>query len=505
MSEEKGDAGIDLHHAEQCSKVVCDASELERTIDWKQGLAIALGVPLLILPSLGYFPLWVSSAAIIVWGLSVFQGFMQNLAYGELATAFPHASGLPGFAQNVFKTKDYTGKYDKSKLIGGFSAWSYWFAWNPVLAIFAILVGGYMYNLFPILAETFTEYQLSLVAGIVIFGGLILVNYRGLEGGALAGYILAAISLLPLIVITLAPFATGDVVMSNITSQWLPADWAWDAHHILILFGLFAMAQWSACAWETAAIYGPEYKNPGSDVPKALFVCGVVCFFSFVLVQAAVIGVLGVEGTIAQPISPMIPVAQAAFGSAGAVVAIVMLIAAMVLIIQTAYLGSARAMHSMATEGNLPKIFGKLNSSGTPIVAMVVIGLFNLLLISMGTPTAILAASAIGYTCANGISLFAYVKAKLNPEMAALDRPFKAPTGWKNIALLFGIFNIPLCLVGVVYLNSLEVGWTSTWVGFIVLALYLPMWFYSRNEAHKEKETISAVSLVSSISSSKKK
>jgi len=333
MSEEKGDAGVDLHHAEQCSKVVCDASELERTIDWKQGLAIALGVPLLILPSLGYFPLWVSSAAIIVWGLSVFQGFMQNLAYGELATAFPHASGLPGFAQNVFKTKDYTGKFDKSKLIGGFSAWSYWFAWNPVLAIYAILVGSYTYNLFPILAETFSEYQLSLVAGIVIFGGLILVNYRGLEGGALAGYILAALSLLPLIVITLAPFATGDVVMSNITSQWLPADWAWDAHHILILLGLFAMAQWSACAWETAAVYGPEYKNPGSDIPKALFVCGVVCFFSFVLVQAAVIGVLGVEGTIAEPISPMIPVAQAAFGSAGAIVAIVMLIAAMVLML----------------------------------------------------------------------------------------------------------------------------------------------------------------------------
>jgi hypothetical protein len=89
--------------------------------------------------------------------------------------------------------------------------------------------------------------------------------------------------------------------------------------------------------------------------------------------------------------------------------------------------------------------------------------------------------------------------------MAALDRPFKAPAGWKNIALLFGLFNIPLCLVGVVYLNSLEVGWTSTWVGFIVLALYLPLWFYSRNEAYKEKDTISAVGLVSSISSSKKK
>jgi len=106
-------------------------------------------------------------------------------------------------------------------------------------------------------------------------------------------------------------------------------------------------------------------------------------------------------------------------------------------------------------------------------------------LIFMGNPAAIVAASAIGYTCANGISLFAYVRAKKHPAFAALERPFKAPRGWKNVAMLFGLFNLPLCLVGVVYLNSLEIGWTPTWVGFIVLALYIPIWFYSQNETRR--------------------
>ncbi len=183
----------------------------------------------------------------------------------------------------------------------------------------------------------------------------------------------------------------------------------------------------------------------------------------------------------------MLPLAQAALGSVGAYIAIIMLVAAMVLIIQTAFLGSARAMHSMATEGNLPRIFGKINANGTPVFAMMVIALFNLGLISFGTPTAILAASAIGYVCANGISLFAYFKAKSNPRLAALDRPFKAPSGWKNVALLFGLFNLPLCLIGIVYLNSLEIGWTSTIVGFIVLGLYIPLWFYSQHEVHVAK------------------
>ncbi|MTI62410.1 APC family permease [Methylophaga sp.] len=464
---------------------VHEHESLERSIDWKQGLAIASGVPLLILPSLGYFPMWVAAAAILVWGLSVLQGFMQNLAYAELATTFPKASGLPGFAQHVFKTKDYQGDFDKGKLIGGFSAWSYWFAWNPVLAIFAILVGSYLHGLFPELGSLFTEYQLSLLSGIVIFSGLIIINFFGLKDSAVLGYILAGVSLVPLVVMTVVPFTSGSVEFSNITNNWLPADWSWDLHHILILFGLFAIAQWSACAWETAAIYGPEYKQPAKDVPKALFVCGAICLLSFVLVQAAVIGVLGVEGVLAEPVSPMIPVAQAAFGDAGSVIAIVMLIAAMVLIIQTAYLGSARAMHSMATEGNLPRVFGKVNNHGTPVVAMITIGLFNLVLISMGTPAAILAASAIGYTCANGISLFAYVKAKRHPNFSELERPFSAPKGWKNVALLFGLFNIPLCLIGVVYLNSLEVGWFSTWIGFIVLSVYLPLWLYSQHESRQ--------------------
>ena len=466
-------------------KLPPEDGHLERSINWKQGLAIALGVPLLILPSLGYIPLYLSAAAILIWGLSVLQGFMQNTAYAEMATTFPKASGLPGFAQHVFRTENYKGKYDKGKLIGGFSAWSYWFAWNPVLAIFAILVGGYLHGLFPVLGETFSEFQLAFISGAVIFGGLFVVNWFGLKEGAILGYILAAISLIPLIVLAVAPFATGHVELANITGSWWPSDWAWDLHHVLILFGIFAIAQWSACGWETAAIYGPEYKNPSKDIPKALYACGIICFFAYILVQAAVIGVLGVDGVIAEPISPLIPVAEAVFGQAGSIVAIIMLIAAMVLIIQTAYLGSSRAMHSMATEGNLPKVFGKTNRHGTPFVAMVVTAAFNLVLISMGSLTAILAAAAIGYTCANGISLFAYVKAKKHPSFANLERPFKAPKGWKNVAIIFGLFNLPLCVIGVVYLNSLEIGWTPTLLGFIVLALYIPIWFYSQHESRR--------------------
>ncbi|WMW21702.1 APC family permease [Methanolobus mangrovi] len=477
--------GIDWEHGAQCSKVICDPQELERTIDWKQGLAIALGVPLLILPSIGYLTSYVWSFAIVIWGATVLLGFLQNFAFGELATVFPKASGLPGYTQTVFgsdKDKNNKGKFKFGKFIGGFSAWSYWFGWSPVLAIYAILISSYIQGMVPSLAGI-NSTLLALVVGGFIFGSLAIINSKGLKNGAAAGFILAAISLIPLLVITIAPFFTGDFQMVNITSSWFPTDWSWDWEHILILLGLLAMAEWSAAAWETAAIYGPEYKKPSSDVPKALLVCGAICLVLYVLVQTSVIGALGVDGVLAEPISPMLPLANMSLGPIGASISIVMLIGAMLLIIQTAFLSSARSIYSMSVEGNLPSFLSKLNSHGHPMNAMIVDALFNMFLILLGTPTAILAASAIGYICANGISLYTYVKVRNDPEFSKLERPFKAPRGWKKVALATTILNTPFFLIGIVYLNSLELGWATTGVGFFMLCLFIPLWFYSQREA----------------------
>ncbi|WNY26434.1 APC family permease [Methanolapillus ohkumae] len=464
-----------------------DSNTLQRTIDWKQGLAIALGVPLLILPSIGTFATYLWAFAIIAWALSVLQGFLQNLAYGEMASTFQDVSGLPGFAQAVFGSGT-----DKGKFLGGFSAWGYWFAWNPVLAIFSVLIGSYLNGLIPAFAGI-SPMWLSLGAGIIIFAFLMLINSRGISSGATVGYILAIFALIPLIIITIAPFFTGAFHIENITNSWFPTDWSWDMAGILVFLGIMATAQWSACAWETAAIYGPEYKNPKKDVPKALFSCGIICLITYVLVQASVTGTLGVDGIIASRVSPLLPMATMIFGDIGGPIVIVMLIAAMILIIQTAFNGSARSMHSMAAEGNLPSFFGKLNKNGVPMTAMAVIAVFNVILIVLFSmaggaagPAAILSASAIGYVVANGISLAAYYKAATDPKFKNLERPFKAPKGWKFVAILFAIVNIPFYLIGIVYLNSLDSGWGPTLLGFVVLAAFAPLWWYAQKEVKKK-------------------
>ncbi len=484
-------SGVDWEHGPQCSKVICEAKKLERTIDWKQGLAIALSVPLLILPSIGYLTNYVWAFSIVVWGLTVLLGFFQNISFGELATVLPKSSGLPGYTQIVFGSNTGENKSEKSRLmgkfIGGFSAWSYWLGWSPVIGIYAILIGTYLHGMLPIFSAI-PQTLFNLAVGALVFGFMIIINSKGLKNGATLGYILAVVSLLPLVIITLAPFFTGDFHLTNITGAWLPQDWNWDLKHILIILGLFAMAEWSAVAWESAAIFGPEYKNPNTDTPKALLVCGLICLVLYVLVQTSVIGALGVKGVLADPVSPMLPLAKLSLGSVGGSIAILMLVAAMVLIIQTAFLSSARSIYSMAIEGNLPSVFGKLNANGNPVNAMIADGLFNMFLIFLGSPTAILSASAVGYIVANGMSLFAYVKSKKDPEFSKLERPFKAPHGWTEIAFATGILNIPLFLIGIIYISTQESGWIATAVGFVVLLLYVPIWMHLQNESKIEKK-----------------
>ena len=62
------------------------------------------------------------------------------------------------------------------------------------------------------------------------------------------------------------------------------------------------------------------------------------------------------------------------------------------------------------------------------------------------------------------------------------------------LPLSSGSLTLPLCLIGIVYLNSLEVGWASTIVGFVVLALYIPCGSTLRKRSFGDRERKIAVS-----------
>jgi amino acid transporter len=456
-------------------------------------MLIALGVPVLILPSIYDVAdiLWAFS--IFLWTMSVIQGFIQNVAFGEMTTVFPGATGLPGCAQMVYSPAVRKGRYDRGKMIGAFCAWSYWFTWTPVVPVFTITMGDYLRAFVEPLAGV-DPTVLNLILGVMIVSVMVFIGARGLSGGALVGLLLALVSLVPMVIILAAAFPTGEFHLDNITGSVLPPTWNWGPVDIVMLFGCFGLAQWCACAWETAAIYGPEYKDPGRDVPKALFSCGLICLVLYLFVSTAVFGSLGVDGISEHGYATLVPIAEGVFGDIGGLIALVLLLAAMLLIIQTAFLGSSRTLYCMGREGNLPSFFSRVNKHGMPIVGLCTIALVSLVLILVGNPVAILAASGMGFCIALSIASAAYVTSRTSPRFKDLPRPWSAPRGWKYVAGCMAIYQGFVLLPCLMYWSYVRYGFSSVIVGSIIILAILPIWVvtqakeYDADAVTKEEE-----------------
>jgi len=464
-------------------------SQLERTVSWKDGMFVALGVPLLIVPSLYDVGSMIWGLCIFTWTVGVLQGFVQNIAYAEMVTTFPQATGLPGCAQAVFNSPNVEpGKIDKSKFIGAFASWCYWFAWTPVVYIFSGLIVEYIGVLFDLTLGEWEYVGLSMAVIIVVVVGMFILSSRGLEGGGKIALILAVVSLIPVIAILLGDI--GNFSFDRIADAWrFPVEGFDSAMSVVLVLGCFGLGQWSSCAWETAAIYGPEYKDPGKDTPKALFGCGIICLLMYFLVPFLMYGEIGQEGLLEAGYHSLYPVALQAFGEIGGFVAIIVLIIAMILIIQTGYLGSSRALYSMSMEGNLPKWFGKLNSHGMPTNAMLFVSIFNSLLMLvlcilpiLGADTSVmtvLSASAMGYAIANFVALAAFVKSRRDPRFKDLPRPYKAPGFYTYVGMIMCVLQLVLlcCLVYWSYVASGD-SILPTILGAVILLCFVPVWFW---------------------------
>ncbi|MBR2093539.1 MAG: amino acid permease, partial [Candidatus Methanomethylophilaceae archaeon] len=159
---------------------------LARTLTWKQGLIVAMGVPILIIPSVADVsgPMWALS--IVIWVLSVLSGFLINLPIGEMCATFGVA-GIGGSIQYVFEDDEkYKNKrINTGRLIGAIGAWSYFVAWVTVIPIFTIMVAYYLMEALDLSGlDPMMETLLYVGVGVVVYTYSIGSSLKGLEGGA---------------------------------------------------------------------------------------------------------------------------------------------------------------------------------------------------------------------------------------------------------------------------------------------------------------------------------
>ncbi|WP_400238560.1 APC family permease [Methanomethylophilus alvi] len=451
---------------------------LVRSIDWKQGLIIAMGIPILIVPSLCDLSVNLWAMSIAIWVLSVLSGFLLNIPLGEMCATFGVA-GIGGSIQHIFRDDEkYKGrKVNYGRIIGSLGAWAYFATWVPVIPIFTIMTGVYINDYFELGFSGSSNTLFYLLLGVLIYGFIIITGRKGLEGGAKAQLILAAITIVPILIIVMVPLFTGDFHMNNIADEVVPVGWKWDGNAILMILGCFTVAQWSAVGWESAATYGAEYKEPSKDVPKALMSCGLLCLFMYFVIAFCMYGALGISGINAAGAATLIPIAESDFGNIGGAVAVVLLIAGMVMIIQTAFLGTARTIQIMAKDGNFPYMFSKTNIYGVPMYAMFFEAAIGFIIILAGiTASQILAVSALGFAIALGMCMLAFIKSRRDPRFKDVERVYRAPKWALPGAYFMCIFEFFFMIPGLLYYVYDSMGFGYVIIGICATLLYVPCW-----------------------------
>ena len=469
--------------------------ELSKDTNWWGAFVVGLAGTILVTGVTPAVLAPLGAAAIpnfIFWTLT---GWLLCLFLAELAAMLPdRAGGAPAYAYYAFKDR-LPRTYPH---INGLTVWMYWLGWMPVMAVNMILTGSYLPGLLGIelsgfWAKTITLFDASLpvtyftlIVGAILSVLLLMIANRGIRFGTEAATVLGLLSMIPLTIIAIAPFLTGDVHGSNLWPANLPDGTAFFSGTAFYLFLQFsALYTWNAIAMEAAACYIGEVRNPDRDAGIAMNLSGGYGTFIYTFLPMAVLGVLGVK-FIANSLDPntvLVETAVRSIGSGISKIVTVALLIALALSSLNAIMGCARSLYMMALDGQAPRIFGRVNRHNVPDFSMGLNTVLNILLIFVGAPGSIYVLSNVGYVGSFvPVLLGYYFLRKWRPEVF---RPFKLPEWMKYAAVALAVLYFIVWAVGIpaCAIEGCQLGGGKMFlIGVIVVLLYFPLNWWRRLE-----------------------
>jgi len=219
---------------------------------------------------------------------------LTAMSYAELGSSFPQSGGAYSWVTEALPSP-----------YGFYTGWANWFAQAVACALYAVTFGvfltefitvytglGHEFVLFGFLTRPLVE---RLLAGLVV-AFFAYVNYRGAEETGTVGIVItsAKIVILGVFIVfgALATFKNPNWATKFLSSpSFAPAG----------LGGIVAAMGFTYVAFEGYDIIvqsGEEVKDPGTNIPKAVFYSIIVVIPIYVLVAFAAIGGIDVNAAI---------------------------------------------------------------------------------------------------------------------------------------------------------------------------------------------------------------
>ncbi|HEX4249978.1 MAG TPA: APC family permease [Pseudonocardia sp.] len=448
---------------------------LLKAMSWWDGFMIALANPGFLVAALGGSIAGLgTTGALVLWVVSVLLGSFQNNIYAELATMFPDKSGgIAVYAHEAWR------RYFSP--IGPLATFGYWFAWSTVLAISGLVCGTLIAaEFFPSVtfdaSSEYFHFNLPVVIAIVMLLLVWVFNVRGIRSTVWFSYITGILLMVPLVVIMVVPYLSGD---------WHSANMTWDIGKnggvALALTWLYFMG-WSAYGFEACATVAPEFRDTATDTPKALRASAAFSVFVYALLPLGLGGTLGTEKVAADKTAIVFykEVLDQLTGSVLGGVLVVFMVAGIVLTMSTATLDGSRALYGIAKDGMTIKWFAYLNKYNVPGRGMAIDAIMNIILVLVfGTPILILAAGNLGYMAAHFFALSGFLL--LRKDRPSWPRPIRLSAIWTPIAAILAAANLVFIVCGgFIFANAYGYGLSKTLIGASVLVIALILYYYRR-------------------------
>jgi len=389
-----------------------------------------------------------------VWVVGGIYAFCGASSMAELGAAIPRSGGQYNFSRRAL------GEYP-----GFIVGWSDWLSTAGTNSAVAIVIGNYSAVLFPAIVGH--EKQLA----VTVLLGFAALQWQGVKWGSGAQLLTAAVKTAAFVVLVFACFALGGHGRAELAAS-TPAPIA--ATGWLLAIGFMRGLQkvfYTVDGWDGVIYFGEEVKNPGKEVPRAIFGSVFSIIGIYLLMNAAVAYVLPM-GAIAGNEFSIGTAANHIFGRYGDTIVRSIMVVSLLSCINACQMFCTRILYSMSCDGLFFRKASTVNKGGTPVLALLlstIVGCLFILTRKFDQVIDMLAFFFVANYTLTYLSVF--VLRKKEPQM---ERPYRAwGYPWTTGAALVGSI---LFLIGAVYADQKNTPWA---VGILILS-YPVFWVMKR-------------------------
>ena len=290
-----------------------------------------------------------------VWLVGGLYAFFSAPAMAELGAAIPRSGGQYNFSRRAM------GEY-----AGFVVGWSDWLSTCGTAAAVAIVISEYTGHLFSVLNGP-AKVKIISVSIIVGFGVL---QWRGVRWGGNTQLLTAAVKTIGFLILAVACFLKGSpahqlALQSAASHAVFPSGWPLAVAFMLGLQAVF----YTIDGWDGVIYFGEEVRDPGRDVPRAIFgsvvsIMGIYLLLNllplYLLPMNEIAGNTFVLGTVADRI----------FGSLGDPIIRSIMVISMLSCLNANQLFCSRTLYAISADGLFFRQAAKVNKGGTPTIAL---------------------------------------------------------------------------------------------------------------------------------------